>query len=517
MKDILHVLIGQKFVKGFRLLDIGKVAGGEAANGHIRHGVFSAAVGIDRRAAIGGVLDVGMFQKVILFIHQRRFATDKEQGQVIVQHTDLIGRHQLPARDLVVGGVAAGMPGALAVGVQPEGAFPQVVLRDQLVSGRFIAAQVQKFITVADDGFPLLFKQRLELGNVLDDDRNTDIPGAHGSQQLVEIIRQAHVGELIHEKMHRYGQATAVYPVGRIKKFLEGAGIQQAYQEIEAGVVVRDQRKKRHFFLAQAGKVQFIRGGEGRHRGKIEFFQAGRQGDLNGFQRFSRAGTIILVILHGDVVRGAHFQPVKQLIQGGLVGIIVLPYLPGSEHLHNHGEILLVLRRFVPQIKHQRHEEHTGRRVPERVVGLAPFRGSGFEQVRHHLLYIIVGFQIGKGIIAVTFLHVQKVHHLDLIAHPFQQAAAVTKQFPLTVQNKKGRIALADVHFGIEAAFSRATAAHHQSVEVAAVLPAIQPHADVLGENAVFERVLVPVFLIHGPRIAPFGGTVFFASAVITP
>ena len=43
MKDILHVLIGQKFVKGFRLLDIGKVAGGEAANGHIRYGVFSAA------------------------------------------------------------------------------------------------------------------------------------------------------------------------------------------------------------------------------------------------------------------------------------------------------------------------------------------------------------------------------------------------------------------------------------------------------------------------------------------
>ena len=63
---------------------------------------------------------------------------------------------------------------------------------------------------------------------------------------------------------------------------------------------------------------------------------------------------------------------------------------------------------------------------------------------------------------------------------------------PLTVQNKKGRIALADVHFGVEPTFSRATAAHHQSVEVAAVLPAIQPHADVLGKNAVFERVLVP-------------------------
>ncbi len=68
------------------------------------------------------------------------------------------------------------------------------------------------------------------------------------------------------------------------------------------------------------------------------------------------------------------------------------------------------------------------------------------------------------------------------------------------------------VHFGIEPTFSRAAAAHHQGVEVAAVLPAVQSHADVLGKNAVLERVFVPVFLIYGPRIAPFGGTVFFAS-----
>ena len=44
------------------------------------------------------------------------------------------------------------------------------------MGGRFIAAQIQKFIAVADDGFPLLFKQRLELGNVLNDDGNADIP-----------------------------------------------------------------------------------------------------------------------------------------------------------------------------------------------------------------------------------------------------------------------------------------------------------------------------------------------------
>jgi len=47
---------------------------------------------------------------------------------------------------LVVGGVAAGMPGAFTIGVQPEGAFSQIVLGDQLVGAGFIAAQVQEFI-----------------------------------------------------------------------------------------------------------------------------------------------------------------------------------------------------------------------------------------------------------------------------------------------------------------------------------------------------------------------------------
>ena len=214
----------------------------------------------------------------------------------------------------------------------------------------------------------MLFKQRLELGDVLDDDGHRDIAGAHGCQQLVEIIRQADVGELVHEEMHRCGQAPAVYPVSRIEQLLEGAGIQQAYQEVEAGVVVRDEGKERHLLFSHAGQVQLIRCREGRHRGEVELLQPGRQSDLDGFQRLGRTGTIVLVILHGDVVRGAHFQPVKQLVQGGLVGIIILPHLAGPEHFHDHGEVFFILRRFVPQVKHQRHQKHGSCRVPEGVV-----------------------------------------------------------------------------------------------------------------------------------------------------
>ena len=141
--------------------------------------------------------------------------------------------------------------------------------------------------------------------------------------------------------------------------------------------------------------------------------------DRDGFEGLGAAGAVVLVILHRDVVGGTHFQPVKQLIQRGLVGIIILPHFTGPEHFHHHGEIFLVLRCFIMKVEHQRHEKHTGRRIPEGVVTLAPFGGGGFEQVCHHLLHIVVVLEISERIVAVAFLHVQKVNHLDLIPLPF--------------------------------------------------------------------------------------------------
>ena len=96
------------------------------------------------------------------------------------------------------------------------------------MGGLLVAAEIEKFIAVADDGLPLLFKQRLQLGEVLDDDTDTDFPGAHGGQQLVKFIGQCHIRKLVHEEMHRHGQAAAMHPVGAVKQFLEGAGIEQA-------------------------------------------------------------------------------------------------------------------------------------------------------------------------------------------------------------------------------------------------------------------------------------------------
>ena len=78
-----------------------------------------------------------------------------------------------------------------------------------------------------------------------------------------------------------------------------------------------------------------------------------------------------------------HFQPLKQFIQWGLIGVIVLPDFSSPQHFHNHGEILFLLRRFIKQIEDDGGQQHGCRRVPEGIVGLASLGGSGFEQAGH--------------------------------------------------------------------------------------------------------------------------------------
>ena len=53
-----------------------------------------------------------------------------------------------------------------------------------------VAAQIEKFITVANNAFPLLLKQGFKLCQILQDYGNRHATGAHHAQNLVEVIWQ---------------------------------------------------------------------------------------------------------------------------------------------------------------------------------------------------------------------------------------------------------------------------------------------------------------------------------------
>ena len=67
----------------------------------------------------------------------------------------------------------------------------------------------------------------------------------------------------------------------------------------------------------------------------------------------------------------------------------------------------------------------------------------------------------------------------------------------------------------VETALTGTAAANHHCVQIAAVLSAIQTHANMLGKNLVCLRIFCLILLIHGGCAAPFGGAVFLATAVV--
>ena len=111
---------------------------------------------------------------------------------------------------------------------------------------------------------------------------------------------------------------------------------------------------------------------------------------MNGFKRFGAAAVIVLVILHGDMIGLSHLKPFKQLVQRGLIAVVLLPHFTGAKHLHDHREVLLVLRRFVVQIEDQRKQQHGGRRIPKRILCLTSLWRGGFEQIGHKPLHIVI-------------------------------------------------------------------------------------------------------------------------------
>jgi hypothetical protein len=56
-----------------------------------------------------------------------------------------------------------------------------------------VAAQIEEFIAVAADAFPLLFKEGFELCQILQDNRNGYTSGTHDAQNLVKVIGQRNI------------------------------------------------------------------------------------------------------------------------------------------------------------------------------------------------------------------------------------------------------------------------------------------------------------------------------------
>ena len=151
----------------------------------------------------------------------------------------------------------------------------------------------------------------------------------------------------------------------------------------------------------------------------------------------------------------------------------VLPYFAGPDHFHYHGEVLFILRRFIVQIEDQCQKQHGSRLIPEGILGLAALGRGVFEQVGDKPLDVIIRFEIDKRIVAMAFLHVDQIQHLNVVSLFLQEITAIPKHFAFRIQN---HIAAGGVHkagLGKEASFTGTGTAATKDVKISAVLSAI--------------------------------------------
>ena len=234
----------------------------------------------------------------------------------------------------------------------------------------FVTSQIQKLVAVAHNALPLLFKQSFQLCKILNDDGDGNLAASHGGQELIKLIRQSDIGELVHDEVHMHGQSAAVNGVGLIVKLLKQLGIKHTHDEIEGAVIIGNYSKYRRFLFADLPQIHFIALGDTCQRIQIELFQTGDKGDLDGFQRLSAAGVICPVILEGDMLRIPFLQSLKKLVENRLIFFVVLLYITGSDHLHDHGEVLFIGRSLIMEIADKGLEQHRCRLIPERVLCL---------------------------------------------------------------------------------------------------------------------------------------------------
>ena len=359
----------------------------------------------------------------------------------------------------------------------------------------FVAAQIQEAVTITYQRFPVVLEQRLQLRHILDDDADADFAASHRRQQLFKIIRQSDVGKLVQYEMHMHGKPAVMLSVRREIELLEHLGVEHADQVVEGTVVVRNAAVDDGFLLSDGGNVHFVHVGHAHHIRKVEGGQTDANGNQNGFRSLAGSHLEDAILLHSNVIRIAHGEVLKQIIQIALEILLFLAHLRCLKHLHDHAEVAFLFGGFMDEIQTQRLKQRRFGLLPERIIGVGILRRGIADQGRHQAQHIVIRSYVLQGIVAEGVVHVDQVDHLHIIAQLLHEIAGIPRQFSFWICNHKRSVSLKDVGFGIKARLACAGTADHQHIEVAPVLVAVQSQTEILRHQQIRGRFLRGIFL----------------------
>ena len=475
-------------------------------------GIGFRFVDVGRVATVHRHADVRMPVKVVLIVHHRGKAANKQQGLAVVQQTHFVRRHELPARSLHVGGVAAAFALGLPVGTGVDGLLAQE-LGDVFVGTLLVAAQIQERITVAGYGLPsVLLIQSFELGQVLDDDRGADLPGAHGGQGLVKLLRQGHVGELVQHHPHMDRQPSMIHMVSLIIELLNDLGVEHTHEVGQRRVVVGDDGEDGRLYLSDVADVHIVVVGDRADLVHIERRQSDCQGDVDTLGRLASRLFVDPVLLDGDMIGLIHAHLLEQQVQSRGIGLLILPHIRVGQHLHDHSEVLLLLRCFVEKIEHHGLQQRGLGLLPKRVAARCVLRRGVADQIGDQLQHVLIVPDIAEWIVTVRLGEIDQIEGLDRVPFLQQQMTDGGQDLALRVGHYEATVALHDPRQRQGSGLASAAAAQGQNVQIPSVSMGVHADPHMPGQRkALFLRQL-PVQLLG---VAPFGGAVLLALAQV--
>ena len=286
---------------------------------------------------------------------------------------------------------------------------------------------------------------------------------------------------------------------------LERLGVEQGYQKIKAGIVIRDNGIQGAFLLAQGVEIHVVVVGDGLDLGQVEGGQPDGGGHEDGLGGLARGHLKDLVLPHRYAVRSILFYGLEEQVQGRDVLFVLLLHLGVFQYPHDHGEILFILRGLLEQHEDDGLEERRLGLGPEWVGLMTAFRGGGLDEIVHQLESVLLVPQIAEGVVAVALLQVDQIEHPDLVPVLLQPAASGGEHLLLRVSDHIVGIGLQDVGFHVAPGLGRAAAADNQHIQGSAVLVGIQPQADIAGQDLV---LLLGEHGVDLPGRGPGGGAV---------
>lgn len=138
-----------------------------------------------------------------------------------------------------------------------------------------------------------------------------------------------------------------------------------------------------------------------------------------------------------DMFRVLCFQSLKQFIEHRLVLFVILFYIAGPYHFHDHREVLLIRWSFIMEVADKGFQKHRRSLIPEWVLRLTAFGRCVLKEICGKTLNIVITVQIHKRVITMALFHVDKVKNLYVIALFFQKISRIAEQFAFRVENNK--------------------------------------------------------------------------------